>query len=75
MTDSWQKDLVWRTWDVFFFLLAVALYYIPNCISFYIYTLTAGVFREEFKRIAVQVYRRFRPQRRVQVTTMITGNS
>ena len=75
VTDSWSKDLVWLTWDLFFFLLAVVLYYIPNCISFYIYTLTAGIFRQEFKRIAVQLYRRFRPQRRVQVTMMATDGS
>ena len=75
VTDSWQKDLVWLTWDLSFFLLVVVLYYISNCISFCIYTLTADVFREEFKRMAVRVYRRFCPQRRVQATTMITGSS
>ena len=76
VTENWQKDPVWLTWDMFFYALALFFFYIPNCIGFYIYTLTGGVFRQEFKRIAIQLYRRFRrPQRQIIAITVqpITG--
>ncbi len=65
-----QKNLVWQTWDLFFFALALAIFYVPNCTGFYIYTLTASIFREELKRIIIQCYRRFFRQRQIRVTTV-----
>lgn len=58
MTANWEKDGVWQTWDLFFFVLALFLFYIPHCTGFYIYTLTARMFRQELKRIIIQCYRR-----------------
>ena len=62
VTYHWQKDLLWQTWDLFFLTLALTIFFIPYCSGFYIYTLTASIFREELKRIVIQCFRRRQTQ-------------
>ena len=70
MTANWQKDAVWKAWESFILSLCLLLFYIPNCAGFYMYTLTASIFREELKRIVIRCFHLFFLQRQTRVTTL-----
>ena len=73
VTTDWQKDFVWQMWDVFFVNLTLVIFYVPYCTAFYIYTLTANIFREELKRIIGLCFRRFFRQQQLRATTVATS--
>lgn len=70
MSGSWQKDLLWQTWDSFLINLALIMFYVPYCTGFYIYTLTATIFREELKQIINRCVHGFFPQRQMDVANV-----
>ncbi|UJR10940.1 hypothetical protein I4U23_015125 [Adineta vaga] len=61
--DNQFKDDIQNARDLFFLSIALALFCIPHCISFYMYTITASIFRQEFKQIVLKCYQRLFPKR------------
>ncbi|UJR16877.1 hypothetical protein I4U23_003775 [Adineta vaga] len=59
ISSDWSKDVIQQTRDSLYFEIVLILFYVPNCAGFYIYTLTAKIFRQEPKKLSINFYHRF----------------